>query len=73
MAGSAWSVEETRVLLNLWGDERVQRDLDGATRNRTIFERIQREHTRMGYQRMWQQCRVKLSEEFNSHIQEDKG
>ena len=30
MAGSAWSVEETRALLNLWGDDRVQRQLEGS-------------------------------------------
>ena len=28
--GSAWSVEETRALLNLWGDDRVQRQLEGS-------------------------------------------
>ena len=30
MAGSAWSVEETRALLNLWEDDRVQRQLEGS-------------------------------------------
>ena len=30
MAGSAWSVEETRALLKLWGDDRVQRQLEGS-------------------------------------------
>ena len=30
MAGSAGSVEETRALLNLWGDDRVQRQLEGS-------------------------------------------
>ena len=30
MVGSAWSVEETRALLNLWGDDRVQRQLEGS-------------------------------------------
>ena len=30
MAGSAWSFEETRALLNLWEDDRVQRQLEGC-------------------------------------------
>ena len=30
MAGCAWSVEETRALLNLWEDDRVQRQLEGS-------------------------------------------
>ena len=30
MAGSAWSVEGTRALLNLWGDDHVQRQLEGS-------------------------------------------
>ena len=36
MAGSAWSVEETRALLNLWGDDRVQRQLEAAFDGRTM-------------------------------------
>ena len=60
MAGSAWSVEETRVLLNLWGDDRVQRPLEGAVPNKAVFETIQRALVNLGYQRTWIQCRVKV-------------
>ena len=60
MAGSAWSVEETRALLNLWGDDRVQRQLEGAVRNKAVFETIQRALANLGYQRTWIQCRVKV-------------
>ena len=60
MANSAWSVERTRALLNLWGDKHVQRQLEGAVRNKDIFEGIQPAFASLGYQRMWLQCRVKV-------------
>ena len=60
MAGTAWSVEETRALLNLWCDDRVQRQLEGAVRNKAIFEEIQRNLGSLGYHRTWLQCRVKV-------------
>lgn len=53
-------MEETRVLLALWGDERVQRQLEGARRNKAIFEDIERQLAAKGYHRTWQQCRVRM-------------
>ena len=38
MAGSAWSVEETRALLNLWGDDCVQRQLEGSWKLEVVFD-----------------------------------
>ena len=60
MAGSSWSVQETRALLNLWGDTRTQSELAVAIRNKAIYQRIQRDFVRLGYNRTWQQCRVKI-------------
>ena len=37
---AGWSVEETRALVGVWGQENVQSELDEVTRNRTVFERI---------------------------------
>ena len=65
MAGTAWSVEETRALLNLWCDDRVQRQLEGAVRNKAIFEEIQRNLGSLGYHRTWLQCRVKVKNLIN--------
>ena len=50
MASSSWSVEETRALLNLWGEDRMQRQLQSAVRNKGIFEGIQRALASLGYQ-----------------------
>ena len=60
MAGYLWSHEETKVLLGLWSDARVQEQLEGARRNKTVFLKIAKEMNDMGHQRTWQQCRVKL-------------
>ena len=60
MAGSFWSFAETTALLNLWGDISVQRQLDSAKRNRPIFQRLQQDLAALGFNRTWQQCRVKI-------------
>ena len=60
MAGSFWSFAETTALLNLWGDISVQRQLDSARRNRLIFQRLQQDLAALGFNRTWQQCRVKI-------------
>ena len=35
--GSAWSDEEIKSLLSIWGDSKVHDELDGAVRNKTVF------------------------------------
>ena len=40
--GSAWSDNEVSALITIWGDEDIQDQLDGATRNKTIIEIIAR-------------------------------
>jgi len=48
MAGS-WSVEETKALIAIWGQENVQHQLDGVYRNRDIYQRIAMELDNKGY------------------------
>ena len=57
---AGWSGEETRALVSVWGQENTQSELDGVTRNRTIFERIAKELREMGFEKTWQQCRTKI-------------
>ena len=35
-----WDDEEVRMLLEVWGDDRVQADLEGIGRNITMYRRI---------------------------------
>ena len=58
--GSAWSDNEVAALVAIWGDEDIQEQLDGATRNKSIFETISKKLQESGYNRDWQQCRAKI-------------
>lgn len=58
--GASWSDEEVLALISIWGDARVQQELDGAVRNKAVFEKISRKMTEMGFVRDWKQCRAKL-------------
>ena len=60
MASTAWSIKERRVLLNLWGNNCVQRQLKGVVRNKAVYEEIQHNLGSLGYQRTWLQCQVKV-------------
>ena len=58
--GSAWSDCEVSSLITIWGDADIQEQLDGATRNKSIFQKISRKLQESGYQRDWQECRNKI-------------
>lgn len=38
--GSTWSDAEVSALIAIWGEADIQEQLDGATRNQTIFANI---------------------------------
>ena len=56
----AWSDAEVTALISIWGDAEIQKQLDGATRNKSIFLNISRKLKDNGYERDWQQCRAKI-------------
>nr|XP_054489418.1 bifunctional phosphoribosylaminoimidazole carboxylase/phosphoribosylaminoimidazole succinocarboxamide synthetase isoform X2 [Agelaius phoeniceus] len=58
-AGKHWSDNEVRALINIWSDEKIQQMLEGATRNKEIFEEIARRLMKRGIDRDWKQCRTK--------------
>ena len=58
--GASWSDEEVLALISVWGDARVQQELDGAVRNKAVFEKISRKMTELGFVCDWKQCRAKL-------------
>ncbi|XP_065592265.1 bifunctional phosphoribosylaminoimidazole carboxylase/phosphoribosylaminoimidazole succinocarboxamide synthetase [Cyrtonyx montezumae] len=57
--GKHWSDNEVRALINIWSDEKIQQMLEGATRNKEIFEEIARRLMKRGIDRDWKQCRTK--------------
>ena len=57
---SSWSDREVQVLINIWGEENIQQELDGAVRNKTVFQKKSKTMEEEGFQRDWQQCRTKV-------------
>lgn len=58
--GSPWSDAEIVALISIWGEADIQEQLDGATRNKSIFIRISEKMKESGYDRDWLQCRAKI-------------
>ncbi|XP_067993837.1 bifunctional phosphoribosylaminoimidazole carboxylase/phosphoribosylaminoimidazole succinocarboxamide synthetase isoform X2 [Melanerpes formicivorus] len=58
-AGKHWSDTEVRALISIWSDDKIQQMLEGATRNKEIFEEIARRLMKRGIDRDWKQCRTK--------------
>ena len=57
--GSYWTDSEVSALISIWGEAGVQQQLDGATRNRAIFDKISKGMTDAGFKRNWKQCKDK--------------
>ena len=36
--GIAWSNNEVKALIAIWSDDKIQEQLDGAVRNKAVFE-----------------------------------
>ena len=53
-------MEETRALLSIWGETNIQSQLDGAYRNRSLYEKIALEMGELELKRTWQQCRTRI-------------
>ena len=52
-----WSLKETKVVEEVWRHADFQSKLNGVHRIRTIFEKIAAEQEKLGYEKMWLQCR----------------
>ena len=56
----AWTEEETIKLIELWGEESVQDQLQICTRNRSVYDKLSRQMTAAGFTRSAVQCREKI-------------
>ena len=59
-AGTTWSKEETLKLIEVWGQEAIQKQLQECKRNQTVYEEVAKEMREAGYERTYQQCRDKI-------------
>ena len=55
-----WTDEETLKLLELWGEDSIQAELEGCKRNKAVYEKIARDMVAAGYDRNAVQCRDKI-------------
>lgn len=55
-----WSHEETRALIAVWSEEKIQRDLQGSVRNEKVYREVSARLTALGMCRSAKQCRQKI-------------
>ena len=57
---AAWTDNEIYKLIDIWGDQTIQEQLEGCRRNREVFEKISKLMHEAGYDRTGTQCREKI-------------
>ena len=59
-SSSGWSDAETKALVKLWGDERVQAKLRTPAKKKPIFDTIAVKLSDLGYHKTGTQCQTKI-------------
>ena len=55
-----WGDEEALKLIEVWGEDNIQAQLEGCKRNAKVFAKIVSEIKDAGYERTRDQCRYKI-------------
>ena len=58
----AWTDSETFMLIELWGNDAIQDQLEGCTRNMVVYEKLAYGMETAGYKRNAIQCQEKIKE-----------
>ena len=58
--GRMWTDAEIALLLNVWSEDSIQKQLQGALRNEVPYKKIAAELEKAGYNRSFKQCREKI-------------
>lgn len=58
--GASWTLEETKLLLRLWGKDLVERQASGAKRTKEVYEAIATKFTESGHERTAEQVRTRI-------------
>lgn len=59
MATNTWSEAETYKLIELWGDDKIQSQLEGCKRKKTVYERVVCSMCDAGFDKSAELCREK--------------
>ena len=60
MAGSNWTDSQVFKLINVWGDEDIQKQLKGSKRNKHVYENMSHSLRVNGIEKSSEQCRTKV-------------
>ena len=66
-----WNEDETKTLLNIWGQNETQRRFREMGRNRPIWIDVSRELEDNGFCRTWEQCKSRVHN-LESHYKKIK-
>ena len=55
-----WTDKEVKTLLGIWGESKIQEQLDGAVRNKTVYATISKKMIEKGCKKSLIQCRTKI-------------
>ena len=55
-----WTESEVIMLIQLWGEEGAQEQLEGAKRNKHVYEKTVKEMQKKGCDKTAEQCRMKM-------------
>lgn len=58
--GASWTLEETKLLLSLWGQDLVQRQATNQKRTKEVYEKISEKFIQSGYERTADQVRTRV-------------
>ncbi|XP_072311277.1 uncharacterized protein [Eucyclogobius newberryi] len=57
---ATWSDQETRLLLKIWGEDRIQHALKGSLKNRHVYDHISTTLSERGFTRSADQCYTRI-------------
>ena len=57
---AAWTDDETQKLIELWGENGMQEQLEGSTRNKHVYGKLSDALAKEGITKSGEQCRTKV-------------
>ena len=57
---TTWSDAEVFKLIELWGEQGIQKQLEGSKRNKHVYEKLSSELAKHGIEKTGEQCRSKV-------------
>ena len=59
-SSGVWDKQETRKLIEIWGEDNMQIQLEGYHRNKEVYQCIAQKIGKEGFERTFVQCREKV-------------